>query len=123
MKRDMELVRNIALSVRNHPKWPYAKDLQKLLEVEPDVITEHLWMMRDGGLLDTEMTADLSGFATLHLPVRLTWKGHDFADNVANDGVWKRVREVLQDNQVKSASFSVIARLAASQVASMVGLG
>ncbi|MEH3087695.1 MAG: DUF2513 domain-containing protein [Xylophilus ampelinus] len=99
MKRDMDLIRQIALETAEleHDQW-----LDSLPEVEPHVFAAHVVWMEEAGLVKATINQYLSG-ETSALVQRLTWDGCEFADAVRSDTVWKKAK----DNVIKpSASFT-----------------
>lgn len=91
MKRDMDLIRRIALATEElQPE----ETLNKLDGVEEELFAIHAQWMQEAGLL----------IATLHpsggrAPAdfaqiwRLTWAGCEFAEAVRSDTLWKKAKE------------------------------
>ena len=48
----------------------------------------------------------------------ITWAGHEFLDNIRDDGVWKTTKDKLSD--FKSASLSFVNNVASQVLASMI---
>lgn len=81
----------------------------------------HLPLLIDAGLL-TGQSAHSMRKKFFH-SISLTWAGHDFLDNIRTESVWKKVRSVIGNKEVQTASFSVWAAVAAEAVKRNVGLG
>lgn len=75
----------------------------------------------DAGLL-TGKTAHTLGDQCFY-GLRLTWKGHDFLDDIRNEGVWQKVRATLANEKLQTASFGVVAALAKDIIKRNLGLG
>lgn len=114
MKRDMELVRELLLSVESD------NDFAPLVEQHSlEVVLGHLEIMMDAKLLVGRIYRDTNGDLKSAFVQRLTWAGHEFLDNARNDTVWRNVV-----SKVKSAaltvSFEVLAELLKSGAMSAV---
>ncbi|QDV63059.1 DUF2513 domain-containing protein [Crateriforma conspicua] len=105
MKRDMQLVREIFFQIEDlphHNKGPF----DKLPDESAEVLDYHLKILQEAGLVAWDQI-DRGNDCNWYLGLRLTWIGHEFLDNARNEGVWSEVRRALNDNAVKSASFSI----------------
>src|SRR5688500_9150721 len=94
MKRDMELVRRIVLTLEDH-EHGYAPSDLFLPGYSQEQIGYHVLLMAEGDLLiGTELSAqgDPSPRA---LATRLTWKGHEFADAARNDTIWSQAKALM----------------------------
>jgi len=89
MRRDMDLIRRIALAGSGDTAMP----LTELDGVEKPVFVEHVALMIEAGLVDGVAAGgrpEARGIAMMH---RLTWQGHDFADSIRDESVWKSAKE------------------------------
>lgn len=132
MKRDMELIRKILVTIQEYPKRPCTSEIaQQIAEVPPDEFDEDYQVSEEFGyqieyLIDEGFIVGVDG-RTNHSwyefsSIKLTGKGEDFADTVANDSVWESTKEVLRDKEIKSATLAVWAQIAAQQLAKIIGL-
>lgn len=116
MKRDMELVRKLLLSIESDRDWGECVGPQSL-----ETVLGHLEIMMDAKLLIGRLYKDENGDLKAVDVYRLTWAGHEFLDNARNDTVWKNVM-----TRVKSvgatASFEVLVELLKSAVKSCMGM-
>lgn len=121
MKRDMDLIRRIVLAIRDHDERPSASDVQALVRNEDNgVFSYHLELLIQSAMMtgvDTGVRKDRYGLASL----ALTWSGQDFADNVADDGVWASAHKTLSDAELKSASFAVWSQVVAAKITELCG--
>lgn len=115
MKRDMDLIRVIVLDLREHDEYN-AVDFYTRMEScsNREQLKEHLILLEEAGYVQSE--ADEGGYCVF---LRLTWNGHEFADNVSNSSVWDNTKA-----KVKKAgggvSFEIIKSIAAELVKGLV---
>lgn len=96
-KRDMDLIRSILLDIENGKDWfettsddtadALGIDGTGLSEADTERLEYHLTLLENGGFAEFTKTGE--GW----IPERLTWKGHDFADSVRDEEVWRRTKE------------------------------
>lgn len=110
MKRDLELIKELLIQIEES-KAPARKDVRVIVKgEEPEVISYHIKLMKDAGLIDAE---DTSGFNTYRwIPTSLTWDGHEFLDAIRNDTVWSKLKTKLKE-QGGNIPFHVVKELAA----------
>lgn len=92
MKRDMDLVRRIALATA---ALPYGAQLTELDGVAPEVFVTHAQWMQEAGLIVADTQAGSGSFAMFAIVSRLTWAGCEFADAAANETLWRSARETV----------------------------
>ena len=121
MKRDMDLIRRIVLAIRDHDERPSASEVQALVRNEDNgIFSYHIQLLIQSAMMtgvDTGVRKDRYGMASL----ALTWAGHDFADNIANDGVWASAHETLADAELESASFAVWSQVVVAKITELCG--
>ena len=101
MKRNMDIIRAIALETRNSNS-----SVNSVPEVSTEDFAFHAQLMEEAGLIHAAIQGD-KRTARAAVIFRLTWLGHDFADSVIDDTVWNKAKE----NVIKPAvswSFSVL---------------
>lgn len=90
MKRDMDLIRRIALAL---VELPHGELLQQLPDVPEDVFIRHVAWMEEAGLVRAKVAEGMGGSDTGYAFVfRLTWAGCEFADAVASDTLWAKAK-------------------------------
>ena len=111
MKRDMDLLRQILIVVRDHedPSKPIELNIEGYTE---DQIGYHVYLLSDAGLIATFSGATLSDMGSW-IPQAATWHGHEFLDAVQNAGVWAKVKQTVKDKG-GSIPFAVLQDLAVS---------
>lgn len=101
MKRDMDIIRRIVLAARDG-----ATPVRGLEGVASEVFAEHVRLLDEAGLVGAAVQV-IQQRATAALVWRLTWAGHEFADAVGNDTLWRKAK----DSVIKPAgswTFSVL---------------
>lgn len=88
MKRDMDLIRRIVLTVRD------SEGVVRGLEgVEFEVYAEHVRLLEEAGLVDASIQIVPQRRVIAALIWRLTWAGQDFASAIDNDTLWSKAKE------------------------------
>lgn len=104
MKRNMDLVRKILLefSDREHGYVPERFSLEGFSDEE---VGYHCYLLNDAGLIVAADTTSRGDKTPTAMPIKLTWKGHEFIDNAKNESIWAQTKEVT--NKIGDVSFSV----------------
>jgi len=110
MKRDMELVRAILLTMEAHAAG-FAPHPFTIAKYDQDVIGHHVWLMAQGDLVTASEITGLGDASPTALPLSITWQGHDFLDTVRNDRVWRKLKTELKDRSL-TLPFSLLQALA-----------
>ena len=84
MKRDMDIIRRIVLAARDE-----ATPVRSLDGVSADVFAEHVRLLEEAGLVGAAVQL-VQQRATAALVWRLTWAGHEFADAISSDTLWRK---------------------------------
>lgn len=88
MKRDMDIIRQIVLAVRD------SDDVIRGLEgVQFEVYAEHVRLLEEAGLVDASIQTVPQRRVITALVWRLTWAGQDFASAIDNDTLWSKAKE------------------------------
>lgn len=93
MRRDMDLIRKLALVIEDVTDDPNAIKTAQPSQLGLDGYTDaeiqyHYNLMVEGGLIDTGGRTLLSGLQFR----RLTVAGHDFVDSVRDDAIWQKTK-------------------------------
>ncbi len=96
MKRDLELIRKMVLTIEDSPDgWaPHPLEIDGYSQAQ---IGYHAYLLVDAGLAQGQdvTTNDSSGPEAFISS--LTWKGHEFADAARDDGRWAKAMGVVQE--------------------------
>lgn len=100
MKRDMDLIRRLVLALDDHDDA--GNPVVGLPSVDDRTFNYHAALLIEAGLAAGSQQDYMDGSGVVWL-WRLTWAGHDFADAVRSDTIWK----AALDNVIKpSASWT-----------------
>lgn len=88
MKRDMDLIRRIALAAED---LPIGETLDGLDDVEQDVFSLHVIWMKEAGLVHAAVSEYMDEGAAAFI-FRLTWSGCEFADAIRDETLWKKAK-------------------------------
>lgn len=89
MKRDMDLVRRIALEIVDMPDGHSLTDVDG---VDKATFAMHIIWMKEAGLVTANVTEFQSGEPPKVFVRRLTWEGCEFADAVRSDTLWSKAK-------------------------------
>lgn len=110
MKRDMDLVRKILLTVEGSEEGMYA---ESFTDDQNDYakVAYTIDLMKGAGLLQAHIQKIAGGqYGAVYVDT-LTWDGHDFLDSVRSNKVWAKVKQKIAQ-EVVSAPFSVVKKVA-----------
>lgn len=91
MKRDMDIVRQIALEAA---EMPFGARLVSVDGVSEEAFAAHVIWMTEAGLVKSLVTEFMDKSVKAEVE-RLTWDGCEFADAVANDTLWAKAKSTV----------------------------
>ncbi|MBW9274775.1 MAG: DUF2513 domain-containing protein [Candidatus Thiodiazotropha sp. (ex. Lucinisca nassula)] len=100
MKRDMDIVREILLSIADEGKVPSNE------MIENDTLQYHLWIMQEAGLVDNFSCFGPEG-GTAKNPLELTWQGNEFLEAARSKQIWDKAKEIAIE-KTGSISFEIV---------------
>lgn len=89
MKRDMDLIRKIMLSIEATDDQPGLPVLEGYDEV---TIGHHVLLLIDAGLI-VGHTIDCRDTLAMGFPSYITWQGYEFLDAARNDSIWQSAKD------------------------------
>ncbi len=92
MKRDMDIVRRIALETA---AMPFGAMLTGLDGESHDAFVAHVEWMTEAGLIVSLVHSQLSGDVGTACVLRLTWQGCEFVDAVGSDTLWEKAKRTV----------------------------
>ena len=119
MKRDMDLVRQILLTLSNHESG-YAPPHLELEGYNKSQIKYHCLIMGEAGLILAEDHTELGDTSPGASAIRLTWEGHDFIANAENEENWTQTKSAL--SKLGDVSFSIWGSVLTSVVKQNLGI-
>jgi DNA-binding transcriptional ArsR family regulator len=120
MKRDLDLVRKILISIEQKPNLEPEEITIDGYEFQ--IVAFHLLILKEAGLVDAVMSEDASGELVGAFAIRLTWDGFEFLELARNDTVWQKSKKFLKDKTV-SVSVAILTEILKAIVRDTLGLG
>lgn len=120
MKRNMELVRALALAIEEAPGGfaPLRFDLDGYSDEE---ISYHAYLMIDAGLATGSVLTTMDSSGPEAMLRSLTWAGHEFAEAAAYEPRWKKAMGIVKEKG-GSVSLPVLSQLLAQLMKKEFGL-
>jgi len=87
MKRDMDLIRQMVLQVRNSNS-----SVSSMAGVDQELFMQHAQLLQEAGLADASLQV-VQHRVCAAIIWRLTWAGQDFADAITEDTLWRKAKE------------------------------
>jgi hypothetical protein len=117
MKRDMDIVRAIAIAVANSDTAP----LNGIEGIESTDFARHAQWMQEAGLVQAALLPkDSMQPARTAMIWRLTWAGCEFADAVRSDTLWHKAKETVLKPSA-SWTFGLLTDWLKAQLAEQIG--
>ena len=91
MTRDMDLIREILLLAQSRPAGEALRDFTSIKASEEEVV-EYVQLLMDAKLVEAHVNRYQGGGSAII--IRLTFSGHDFIDQAANENLWSRVKKL-----------------------------
>jgi len=119
MTRNMDLIRELLLKIEANPLVNGRQGVTlEPSDIESQCSSEemdyHVELLMDGGFLKGKM-------GPVHPVVSmLTWKGHEFVDDIKDQGVWHSTKDRIKG--LPGVALDVIAELAKAEVRKRLGL-
>ena len=120
MKRDMELIRELMLSIDSRDDSEYhAEELEITGGQDIATIKYHLQLLVDAGFIKANV--QYNGGGTIILIDRMLWEGHEFLDNARNESVWKETMKTVKEKG-GSVAVGILTQLLTSAAKQQFGL-
>ncbi len=94
MKRDLDLIRSILLSMEAN-EHGIAADCPAIEGFTEEQIGYHVYLMGQAGLITVADATTLSDQSPSAIPLSITWAGHDFLDSVKDETLWKKAKSIV----------------------------
>ena len=120
MKRDFFLIRRMLTAVEDAQPGEPIQNFQ-YDGVDARTIAEHVKLLKEGDFVDAEVVSQLVSSECYYAVWRLTWRGHEFLDNLKNDTLWKKLIARAQEKGI-SISASVLDSLLSGAAKKYVGI-
>jgi hypothetical protein len=119
MKRDLDLIRTILLTIEDHPHG-YAPDLT-INGHSKEEVGYHAYLLINAGLAEGENMGGFSSPSPEAQIYKLTWAGHEFAEAARDDTRWKKAMGIVKDKG-GSVTMDVLKDLLTSLMKAAIGL-
>lgn len=120
MKRDMDLVRHVLVTVEDaDSQVEYGELVTTAWDMQ--MVAYHVEIMYQYGLLDATAIKEANGGVTRGFVNGLTWAGQDYLDAIRNDAVWERTKRIVRDT-LGSTTMDIIKKVAVSVALGMLGI-
>lgn len=120
MKRDMELIRRLALAIEAAPGG-YAPDRFDIVGYSDEQVGYHGHLMVQAGLAEGFDVSLTGGSAPAAMLSSLTWSGHEFCEAARDDTRWKNAMKIVKDKG-GSVTVSVLTQLLTQLMKQTFGL-
>jgi hypothetical protein len=121
MQRDMDLVRQILLTVEATEEEELTKRPLAIEGHDSATVARHVEIMQDAGLVDANVMRGDNVPPYAARVFRLTWAGHDFLEATRNDTVWAKTKQFIKEKG-GGASFEIIKAVAIKLAAAHFGV-
>ncbi len=119
MKRDLDLVRKILITIEGKPTLdPVSVEIEGH---EFEEIAFHLLLLKEAGFIDAIISQDETDEIINVFVSRLTWSGCEFLDLARNDTIWSKSKSTLKEKAV-SVSVTIFTELLGRTLRSTLGL-
>jgi DNA-binding HxlR family transcriptional regulator len=95
MKRDMDLIRKVLMTVEEQP-LDYGGLELSIDGYDRETIAEHVRMLAKSGYIEATDVSTMDR-GTDWRPKRLTWQGHDFLEAARNDTIWSKAKAKITE--------------------------
>ncbi|PNE12428.1 MAG: hypothetical protein CR217_03410 [Beijerinckiaceae bacterium] len=106
VKRDMELVRRILLTVQ--AKSSLEPELIQIDGLDDAVVGRHVEMLFDAGFLEGMEHSTLASEYRDILVKDLTWDGHEFVGAISKDELWQKLKSAIGPGELAGQSLKAI---------------
>jgi hypothetical protein len=106
VKRDMELVRRILLTVQ--AKISLEPELIKIDDLDDAVVRRHVEMLFDEGYLEGMEHSTLASQSRDIFVKGLSWDGHEFAGAISKEELWQKLKSAIGPGELASLSLKAI---------------
>ena len=119
MKLNHDTVREIILYLEDHLKLNDELDSTEIMlpEITVDEVAYTLLRLSEADFITIITDEDLSGNIDIFVK-SLTWKGHEFLDNIRNNNTWNKVKKVASD--VGADSLSALQKIAINVISASI---
>lgn len=115
MKRDLDLIRHILLTVESSSEIPVPIDKIATSKYTIEEIAYNIVLLNDAGYVVLKNNPSLSNPFEKFYIERMTMSGCDYLDNVRDPEIWAKTKQTIS-GVVKSAGLDLVKRIAAGLI-------
>jgi hypothetical protein len=112
MERDMDFIRELLICMEKNPQL----DGTRWMEFDPsdvpgrtrEEIAYHIRLLATAGFVRANIANDFPAISSL------TWDGHEFLDNIKDNGVWESTKARLAG--LPAVALTVVAKIAEAEI-------
>lgn len=93
MERNMDLMRDILLQTEKSTKSPLGWVILDLPEYKQNDISYNVVLLGEVGFLEVQNLTHMGPDGYKFSPKRLTYKGHEYLDNIRDPEIWRKTKE------------------------------
>lgn len=121
MKLDHDLVRKILLVIESSDKLQGPNEIELLEKIsgtyDRNQIAYSISKLREAKYITGRVVWGNNAAAMIE-PGNLTYEGHQFLDNIRDDGVWKHTKNIL--SKFSSVSLTLVSKIAAEVITQLI---
>lgn len=118
MKRDRDVVRKILLKLEEIGNTTSYLQPDGVNGYDHELVSYHMQLLDEAGLIDAECIRGM-GTPLYCVAKSLTWRGHEFLDQIRQDSVWNKVKGSAREKGL-DLSLDVIVSLAKTIIHSLL---
>ncbi len=120
MKRDMDLIRKILLTVESEVH-AFASEELEVDGYTQEQIEYHAVLLGEAGLAEVVDITTLGDKSPQARIIRLTWSGHEFVDSARENQTWNQAKDLIT-NKVGGATIQIWMAVLTSYIRGQLGL-
>ncbi len=95
MKRDMDLIREMLLTIEAHPSG-FAPQAIEIPDYTQEQIGYHAYLLGEAGLAVVNNDTGIGEKTPRARVIRLTWAGHEFLDSARERQIWNQAKDMVK---------------------------
>ncbi len=121
MKRNLELIRHILLTMESSSKTRICIEDFETTEYDPKTISYHINLLLDCDYLDATVVPMCGCPYDQFIVHRLTSQGHDYLDSVRDDNIWEETKKQI-GKVSSSVSLDIIKSVSGKIILGLLGI-
>jgi hypothetical protein len=118
MQRDWDVVRKILLKLEEIGNTTSHLEPNQVNGYDPELVSYHMQLLSEAGLIKAKCNRAM-GAPLQCVALSMTWRGHEFLDQVRQDTVWNMVKGTAREKGL-DLSLDVVVSIAKTVIGSML---